>query len=108
MLDDDRAGRRSASSYREQWFLSESQVFTLRELSSEFKDYRLEDFITEDTREIIKSRAGLASLPNKKQIGLYLAEMCSTDSAPDSLSKSTLSEFDKLIKALARRFPKVA
>lgn len=97
LLDDDAAGRSNADRYREKWFMDDKKVFTLGEIKPEFKSKRLEELITEETRVMIKNHAGLDKHPNKKQIGMYLAEMAGSNPNHDCIDKNTLSNLLEII-----------
>lgn len=100
LLDDDKAGRTSAKKYRGDWFLAEEQVFTLAKLGPAYEGKCLEGLISQQTRSKITSHASLKSAPDKKQIGLYLAEMCASNVGVDCISNDTLKELVKVLDLL--------
>lgn len=100
LLDDDPAGRIAARKYRDDWHLREDQVFTLASFGDEFTGKRLEDLVTDDTRELISDRMDLSSPPNKKQIGLYLSEMYAVNAGPDCLTTQTRENLQKILSHL--------
>lgn len=100
LLDDDAAGRKEAQRYRSDWYLNEDQVFTIAKLGKSYEGKRLEELISIDTRAIISKYAQLTSKPNKKQIGLYLAEMCASNAEAGVLSEQTLADLTKLLELI--------
>lgn len=101
LLDDDPAGLKECTRYKESWFLPESVVFTLASINKEFTGFALEDLIDEETYDLIKKRLEISSKPSKKQIGWYFAESSSTaDDNNDILSESLLKKLVKILTYL--------
>ncbi|KTB68138.1 hypothetical protein AO066_00850 [Pseudomonas fluorescens] len=101
LLDDDPAGLKECTRYKESWFLPESVVFTLASINEEFTGFALEDLIDEETYDLIKKRLEISSKPSKKQIGWYFAESSSTaDDNNDILSDSLLKKLVKILTYL--------
>jgi hypothetical protein len=104
LLDDDKAGKKEAERYKDQWFLEDESVFTLAKIDPVFAGMQIENLLTADTLKIIGDNLGTASQPNKKQIGWYLAEMCATDRNENCLSPSTLENLIRVLDYLNNRF----
>lgn len=104
LLDDDKTGKKEAERYREQWFLDNDLVFTLREVDPSFAGMQLESLLDTDTIDLIGKKFGMADRPNKKQIGWYLAEMCGANVDKDCLSPSTLANLTKVLAHLSTKF----
>ena len=103
LLDDDKAGRIAAERYRSEWFLPDSVAITLGELLPEFGGKQLEGLFSDDALEAIKSDLGLSRSPTKKEIGLYLAEICAQGPAVTRLIGTTLDNFKKVLAELRSR-----
>ncbi|MEB1527548.1 AAA family ATPase [Xanthomonas sp. WHRI 7945] len=103
LLDDDAAGRRAKEQYQTNWYLNDDQIFTLADIDTKLSGKRLEDLICIDTIEKIKIHAGLTSKPNKKQIGLYLAEKFSSESHNDAFGEETQKNLEGILGMLQQR-----
>ena len=97
LLDDDNAGRSAAKRYRDDWFLGTDSVQTLGELSSKFKNTKLENLIGDTTKEKIALSLGKMGAPSKKEIGLYLAEACAVASDEDKFCAQTRENFSTVM-----------
>jgi predicted ATP-dependent endonuclease of OLD family len=104
LLDDDAEGRKQAARYLEEWYLKREQVLTLGELDSQLKGFNLEDVLKTDTSDLIKTNLGIDSKPSKKQIGLYLSEMCALQKRNDALGPKTAEKLRKILGELNERF----
>ncbi|PHX38535.1 hypothetical protein AO263_26695 [Pseudomonas sp. NZIPFR-PS5] len=98
LLDDDEAGRKECSRYKEGWYLPDSTVFTLASVGDKFQKSALEGLLDSETIELVRAHFELAGKPSKKQIGWYMAELASDNNlAGEVLSKSSL---DSLVSVL--------
>lgn len=82
LLDDDKAGRKEADRYMNEWFLSKDVIFTLSSIDSSLSGVQLEGLLGPETEEIVRIHLKLTSAPTKRQIGWYLAEMCAQENPP--------------------------
>ena len=105
LLDDDEAGRRARDKYQEGWFLPSDMILTLGDLNVDHKGKRLEALISDQSRTAIAAETGCVGEPSKKEIGLYLAELCALTKASvlsAETEKSFRSVLDEVNKRLAR------
>jgi hypothetical protein len=107
LLDDDKAGRANAARYREKWFLSERQVFTLAGLGPGFSGKSLEGLISAETVSRIADHFGVTGAPSKKQIGLYLSEKNAAGSI-DGLSRESCDRLSSVLDGLAERLANIS
>ncbi len=103
MLDDDAAGRKAVARYQQEWYLDSDQVFTVGALDAEFTNARLEELLSSETQDLIRTHAGLSTKPNKKQIGLYLAEKYAEQSDKEAFCVETQARLQKILDSLAAR-----
>lgn len=87
LLDDDKAGKKEAQRYTDEWFLASHLVCTIGTVNAKFAGYQIEGLLDEETRTLIKERLDVPTL-TKRQIGLYLAE----GAAAANLTDKYLSE----------------
>ncbi|MFJ3315564.1 AAA family ATPase [Herbaspirillum huttiense] len=104
LLDDDKAGKKEANRYKDNWFLPAEIVITLAAVGPEFKDKQIEGLITPDTLSIIQQRLNSTEPPSKKQIGWYLAEMCANEIDKNCLSDSTYKNLETILLFLDKKF----
>lgn len=105
LLDDDRAGRKEAERYRLEWYLSPDIIFTLADVSPDFKTMSLESLLGKNSIEMIKTQLKIKNEPTKRQIGWYLAEACAThDPAGARLAPDSLERLTKVLNFLESRF----
>ena len=102
LLDDDAAGKAARDRYREEWFLPENAVQTLGNFEEGLKGMTLEKLISKKTREMVQLKFEKKKAPSKKEIGLYLAEMCALG-ASDAMSKETEERLVRVLKIAAER-----
>lgn len=101
LLDDDTEGQKAASKYKQEWYLNDRTVITLRTLNDNYRGKALEKLLSQETIDMVKASLGSQSKPNKKQIGWYLAEACAnTDLPSNQLSASTLRDLCQILEAL--------
>lgn len=103
VLDDDKEGRKARDRYREVWFLSESAVLTLGDVSSEFAGQSLEKVLGDEAIALIQSKLALSSKPTKKQIGWYLAEACASNEFA-ALPATTIARLVKVLDHVDAHF----
>lgn len=104
LLDDDAEGRRSQMSYIGEWYLPESHVVTLGDLSSHWKDFELEDLIEKQDIAQIRKKYYPTKKGNrltKKEIARAFQEklICRDSSG---ISRETRNSFAKLISTLRK------
>ena len=97
LLDDDKAGRKEAQRYKDEWFLNAATVITLADVDAKFIGFEMENLISKETVEMIRQRIGQDEKPNKKQIGWYLAEMCASSDFEGSLCGRTVEDLSSLL-----------
>jgi predicted ATP-dependent endonuclease of OLD family len=102
LLDDDLAGRKEANRYRNEWFLLDTQVFTLGDLDAAYAGKRMEKLLSDDTLANISQRTAFAGTPNKKQIGLALSEALANSNS-GILSNTTAATFLDILDKSIRR-----
>lgn len=71
LLDDDKTGRRERDRYLNDWRLPSNVVLTLGDIDAKFQNFKLEDLLSTDTLELIKSE--YANKSNKKVILDYFS-----------------------------------
>ena len=76
LLDDDAEGRKAASKYADEWFISTDKLSTLKDVDASFYGMAIERLLGTETIELIQSHLGNSGKLSKKQIGWYLAESC--------------------------------
>lgn len=106
LLDDDAAGRRNRSRYLQKWFLSEELVITLKEVDSKFERCALESLISSAAKSAMSQYLEKAAIPTKKEIGWYLAELCSAEIGTESsaLDKETLGALETVLSYVDTQF----
>lgn len=104
LLDDDAAGRTARERYREKWFLPETGVVTLGDLDPKFANRTLEALLTLGMKQIIQDRMGKPTLPTKKEIGWYLAEICAGDSQAELMDTETIQNLQQILSSIQSRF----
>lgn len=92
VLDDDNAGRKARDTYADGYYLNSDMVVTVAQIDQKFKNMRLEGMIDDTTKLMIQSHFVSEKKSSKKQIGLYLSEVCAT-SAKGALSKDSFDNF---------------
>jgi hypothetical protein len=103
LLDDDPVGIASARRYREEWFLSEKIVQTLGDFDSKFRKKTLERLISPETKKMIQAKLNKAKAPTKKEIGLYLSEMCASGKNEGVMSTETRDTLLHILKAAEQK-----
>lgn len=98
LFDDDAEGRSAVVRYREEWFIGEDRLVTLRDVDASFDGMAIEKLLGQDTIKLVKSNLQISGEPSKKQIGWYLAESCAV--AGDVAAKLPQSAVDSLLKVL--------
>ncbi|MBJ2156776.1 AAA family ATPase [Variovorax sp. IB41] len=104
LLDDDKAGKKEAQRYSDNWFLPPGSAITLAAVDPSFVGMQLESLITPDTLALIKKKYLLDERPTKKQIGWYLAESYAAVDCRGMLSRDTLENFSKILNYLKLHF----
>lgn len=79
LLDDDKEGRKAKEYYQQTWFLSESSVLTLAQISPRYEKMAMEMILGVEAMDHIQAKLGLEKHPTKKQIGWYIAEACASN-----------------------------
>ena len=98
LLDDDKAGRKEAARYTDEWFLPEGTASTLEAVAPEFQGKRIEGLLGPEFIELVKAHLGSDVAPSKRQIGWYLAEMCALDAPPPtSLPAGAVANLNKIL-----------
>lgn len=100
LLDDDKSGRDAAERYKSGWFLTPHTVMTLGDIESEYKGLTLEKLLSDETRTKISEYLQISTAANKKDIGAFLAEICSHPSNEVELSESTMKALLIVLEAL--------
>lgn len=99
ILDDDDAGRKAKEKYIKEWYISDKNVITLRDISEEWKGYELEKLISQKDREHICNthyeNKSLKKL-SKKDICRAIQEM-SLKNDKMKFSSETLDAFKKVL-----------
>ena len=95
--DDDTAGRIAAKRYKDEWFLSGSEIKTLGDVDLKFSGGSLENLLSKDTKRAIAERLGKPK-PSKKEIGWYLAELCADASAPNLFDQETCDNLNLILE----------
>lgn len=108
LFDDDNKGRQESERYIEQWLLPQENVLTLADVSSDFKNSKLETLICTETRELIKTCFGVIESPSKKKIGLYLAESCANGAGTGALGIQTITDLSVVLSHLSRLFTELS
>jgi predicted ATP-dependent endonuclease of OLD family len=105
LLDDDEAGKKECARYKANWYLTDTTVFTLAAIDPALANSALEKLLDDGTINIIKSHYQSVSMPNKKQIGWYLAEVAAINK-PDrsTISVKTLNSLVQILEFLNSRF----
>lgn len=103
LLDDDTAGRVAAKRYKEQWFLTGSEIMTLVDVNPKFSGTSLENLLSKDTKSAIAQKIG-KSKPTKKEIGWYLAELCADASAPNLFDQETCDNLNSILDFTQKNF----
>jgi AAA ATPase domain len=103
LLDDDVEGRKEALRYKNEWHLSNDTVVTLKDLIPDFPNKKLESMICSESREIAKTHAGTPTLPTKKQLGWYFAEMCAVQCDESCIGRETLKHVSAVLDALTMK-----
>lgn len=101
LLDDDKEGKKAKAKYSDDWFLPESTLLTLGDISADMKNMSLERVLGHESITFIKTELSLAKDPTKKQIGWYLAEALASDKA-QSLPDGTIKRLSKILQELER------
>jgi len=105
LLDDDKEGRKAKDKYSETWFLPDSTLLTLGDISEEMTGMSLEWVLGEKTRDFIQKELSLPKIPTKKQIGWYLAESLAAKNA-SSLPDEAVDRLSIVLQRLERVFKK--
>lgn len=74
-LDDDKAGKMAAKQYRDDWALSNEDVFTLADVSVDLSGKEVEGFLETSDLLLISNHFGIQGTPSKSQIQLFFSEM---------------------------------
>lgn len=101
LLDDDKEGKKAKAKYSDDWFLPESTLLTLGDISADMKNMSLEQVLGDESITFIKTELSLAKDPTKKQIGWYLAEALASDKV-QSLPDGTIKRLFKILQELER------
>ena len=108
LLDDDSAGRRARKRYIEEWYLPESKVLTLGDISRDWQKFKLENLLSEQSLQGIRDKfypkEGRSRL-SKKEVARALQEKLISEDRGD-VSKETLAAFRRLIGDLKKRLPR--
>ena len=105
LLDDDAAGRKEKKRYMEGWYLPHEQVFTLGDVSKEWKGFELEKLITDDDlKALCKEHYAGKNLNKltKKDICRAIQEKL-LKGEEGHFSTDTINNFDKLFEGLKNR-----
>lgn len=109
LLDDDRAGKKEAKRYQDEWFLPSHVVKTLADVDPLFNGKQLEDLLEPDTMSAIQQHTAPAGRPTKRQVGWYLAENCALEAPPPNcLCPKTLENFRKILAHYENYFASTA
>ncbi len=98
-LDDDQAGVAAKGVYIKEWGLSESRVFTLKDVDLSLSGKRIEDLLEGSDLDAVRDVMSLTSRPTKSQIQLFFSEKLARRERV-SLSEgfqSKVRSFDRLI-----------
>lgn len=107
LLDDDKEGQKAALKYREEWYLGDSQIMTLREVNSDFSGMAIEKLLGQDTIELIQAYISSGKTPTKKQIGWHLAEACANSKpALEIMSQSAVDRLSEVLDFFDKKFNK--
>ncbi|MCE7521202.1 AAA family ATPase [Halomonas titanicae] len=105
LLDDDTEGRRGRDRYRKEWILSDQIVITWADIDPKFSGMALEQMLGRESLKAAQQNLNLASLPNKDQYALILAEhYYKGDPAGMMFSVEGLENLQKIIGYLVHRF----
>lgn len=103
LLDDDAEGRKAAKRYIDEWFLPQTQVFTLAAVSPDFSGKAIEKLFSPESSSHISDTLQVSGKLTKKKIGWYLAETCaSTEIPPLALSATTLASLGQILKHVSK------
>lgn len=92
LLDDDKAGKKEAQRYVDEWFLATKSVCTIETINPKYAGFQIEGLIDSETRTGIQEKLEVSTL-TKKQIGLYLAESVASENLLNTcLSKRTIGQ----------------
>lgn len=101
LLDDDKAGNIELDRYKSGWHLSDDNVFTLKDVATDFSGMSLEALLGNETFEAVAAKLEIQGRPSKKQLGWYLAERCSSaPPAGDSLPEGAINNLVKILDFL--------
>lgn len=104
LLDDDKEGRKGRDRYRKEWILSDQVVITWADIDPEFGGMALEQILGRDSLEVAQHNLNLASLPDKSQYALILAEHYYKGSAADVIfSSEGFENLQRVISYLEQR-----
>jgi len=94
LLDGDKKGSEEKQRYVNQGILASNKVFCLSDIEEQFKNQKLEDLLSKDTREKVRERFNNKN--GKKQIGMYLAEISASE-VDDALSDDTFEKCERIL-----------
>jgi predicted ATP-dependent endonuclease of OLD family len=103
LLDDDAAGRAAAVRYRDEWFLPANAVQTLSDVHKDFERKKLETLLGSELGNIIKEKLNKTKAPSKKEIGLYLSEICATRADLSAIGNEASTSLHKLLSLLQEK-----
>lgn len=101
LLDDDKEGKKAKEKYLSEWFLPDSALLTLGDISDEMKGMSLERVLGDETIDLIRMESSSPKEPTKKQIGWYLAESLASDRA-SSLPEKAIDRLSMILHELQR------
>lgn len=101
LLDADKAGHAARDRYRNDYFLSESDVLTIDDILPALKNAALEKILSEDGRSLIATEMAVAKL-SKKDIARFFQEKFA-QSKKVAFDQATLDTVQKLLKQCAAR-----
>jgi len=99
LLDDDEAGKREATRYRDRFYLLDSDVCTVGDLDDALTGKCLEGLISDGLKARIAQEYGNSA---KKSIGNYLAELAATN-RDNGLDEETFQGLSNIVASAARR-----
>lgn len=101
-LDDDAAGRNAAASYRGEWALTESNVFTLANMRDDLIGKTVEGVLETSDLKLISDHFSIEEPPTKSQIQLFFSEMLAKAQKVELSAqyRQRIVEFDKKIASV--------
>lgn len=74
LLDDDKEGRASKSTYISEWGLSEDIIMTYRDINESMSGFKVEDILMESDKKLASEHFSIETNPTKSQLRLFFSE----------------------------------